>query len=97
MSVPQTNLTTLERFKAAVGGLGHIHLRSRHLVKLTHKPCYAWQVQNWRYAQAVLAMLWFKLGEPKREQALEALHKFRLDPNWGRPIGRPKGSKNKCK
>lgn len=95
MSVPQVKLLPLERFHSAVLGQGKIFLRNR--AKPNVQACYVWQAQNWRSVQAVSSMLWEFLSNIKKEQYLIALENFRSNPDWGRKIGRPLGSKNRPK
>ena len=68
LQIPQGHREVLDRFQKAVGGLGHIFgpyppAPGRKL------PRYQWAAQSFEEAQAVLAMLWFKLGTVKRAQA----------------------------
>lgn len=62
MSVPQNDPRPLERFHAAVEGLGYINWQRTG-------TNYVWQVQRFEHTQAVMALLWPFWSEPKREQA----------------------------
>jgi hypothetical protein len=69
VSISQTEPSTLERFQAAVGGIGVIRgPYDKSKLRPNHSPL--WQyTTNVRDAQAVIAMLWPFLSKPKREQA----------------------------
>lgn len=80
----QTGTECLERFQCAVGGLGRI----RGPVQTTkyQKDTYVWEALSFEEAQAVGAMLWNFLSEPKQDQlAFQAKNYLRN--------GRPKRSK----
>jgi hypothetical protein len=65
----------LERFRAAVGGIGKVN--GPYGRGNSAKPVYKWQTNGFERTQAVIAMLWPYLSEPKREQATKHLRKFR--------------------
>lgn len=77
VAVGQTNRETLERFQRAVGGLGKIYgPRRPSKASFGKVQRWDWKTTNFQAGQAVIAMLWRFLSEPKREQAqriLEAL------------------------
>ena len=60
---------TLQRFRAAVGGLGKLNRKS--------PTAYALVVQNFEHVQAIIAMLWFWLSDRKREQYKKTLEVWR--------------------
>lgn len=59
----------LDRFKQAVGGVGVVGGPYHR----GHKPVYRYNAVGFRSVQAVGAMLWFKLGAPKRLQVSKSL------------------------
>jgi hypothetical protein len=73
--VAQTERKILERFQRAVGGVGKIYgpYVQRHKDRWERKPQYAFQSGRSEHVQAVVAFLWFKLGEVKRAQAARVL------------------------
>jgi hypothetical protein len=76
VSIGQTNPEPLERFRNAVG-LGKIngpYLRE-HPNRLSKKPQWVYQAYGVEKVQAIAAMLWFKLGSIKREQAMTRLRR----------------------
>jgi hypothetical protein len=74
MSIHQIELSPLVRFKAAVNGVGTI---SEPRAINSGKPIRAWQANSYEEGQAVIAMLWPFLCEPKKKQAENALRKMR--------------------
>jgi len=64
------NREVLERFHAAVGGIGRI--RGPYPMG-TGRPQSEWRITSWPQVQAVVAMLWPWLGTEKREQAKAVL------------------------
>lgn len=75
LDVGQVNKDTLERFRAAVGGLGSVVGPYSHRARPQSKPIYQYRASSFEDVQAVLAMLWAWLGPHKREQALTAMAK----------------------
>lgn len=73
-SVTQTDREVLARFQRAVLGLGSIGAKPK--THAHNKPLFAWRVQNWRDMQAVIALLWRFLSEPKRAQAKRVLARY---------------------
>jgi hypothetical protein len=65
-------LAILERFNQSVGSIGKVRgpYRTRSAV---HKPVYVFAVHGFERTQAIIAMLWPWLTEPKREQASSRL------------------------
>lgn len=64
----EDGLIVLQRFQRAVGGLGHI--TGPYMHRLSTKPVYRWGTTGLEVVQAVIAMLWPYLSEPKRAQAV---------------------------
>jgi hypothetical protein len=76
MHVSQTELEPLDRFRAAVLGLGSIHLRQRE--SKSHygsKPIYEYRTNAFQEVQAVMAMIGPFLSGPKRRQFIAAAKK----------------------
>lgn len=71
----EAGLQVLQRFQRAVGGLGHV--LGPYTTKLGHKPVYRWNTQGFETVQAIIAMLWPYLSEPKRAQAVLRLTQMR--------------------
>lgn len=71
-SIPQDDYDPLERFQKAVRGLGTIHgsRRSGRLI-------FEWKAQSFEEVQAIIALLWKYLCEPKRKQAVKTLLDYR--------------------
>jgi hypothetical protein len=85
LKVYQTERSTLERFKAAVWGLGTVYgPYFRKDRKAYHKPSYHYGVTGHRNVQAVVAMLWPFLSAPKKEQVRKALQRLPLAPEQAR-------------
>jgi hypothetical protein len=86
MTATQTYRPHLERFKAAVSGLGFVYGPYRHGGSDGRKrqPIYHWHASSFEHAQAAAAMLFPFLGEPKRQQILTALrqHRKRAPFKW---------------
>jgi hypothetical protein len=72
VQVPQSELSTLERFQRAVGGRGKIGGPWQPKYAGS-KPTYRLDFRGYREAQFVLALLWRFLSEPKRQQATVCL------------------------
>jgi hypothetical protein len=70
MAVAQTDPRPLVRFRNAVG-IGSVNGPYERQNK-THKPNYEYRPDTFEHMQAVIAMLWHWLSEPKREQATTA-------------------------
>lgn len=66
LGLETTDMDTLERFHAAVGGLGRI---SGHRVRGGNRPVASWKLCSFEGSQAVLAMLWYGLGDRRKSQA----------------------------
>ena len=64
----------LIRFKTAVGNLGTIGgPYGPYPSKLGKRPHWTFRANNFEHVQAIVAMLWNWLSEPKRQQARAAL------------------------
>lgn len=68
LSVSQSELTSLHRFHRAVGGIGKV----RGPYQTKHKPTYVFHAYGLPDVQAIIAMIWRWLGEPKRADAVRA-------------------------
>jgi hypothetical protein len=86
VSVNQTDPRPLLRFQGAVLGLGVMSGPLIHKNKPAWSPRWTWAAQNFEDVQAVVAMLWIFLSEPKREQALRVLETYAALPHHGWPI-----------
>lgn len=75
MAVYQVDRRPLERYQAALGGLGRIYLRSHS--NPNHRPIHIHKARSFEQAQAIIALLWNWLSGPKREQAAAALQRYR--------------------
>ena len=76
--VPQIEVTTLRRFKAAIGGLGSIYGPwQRHRFGRPCQPIYTFQIGSSAGAISMIAMLWGFLSAPKRKQIHKAVAAFR--------------------
>lgn len=78
LTITQTEREPLERFQRATGGFGAIYLYTR---KDGAKPQFIWRVSRFEHVQAVVAMLWNYLCQPKRDQILRVfrdVHSRRL-------------------
>lgn len=75
IAVVQTDLEVLRRFHRAVLGCGSI--RTRRVAR--GKPMWVWCAQSFEEAQAVVALLWLFLSEPKRRQILSVFRKLDLN------------------
>lgn len=73
MSVYQTSLQPIERFHKAVWGLGKLVKPRNNKSFLQKKTMYEWRSGRYEEVQAVVALLWSFLSEPKRQQARKAM------------------------
>ena len=76
-----TDEDSVRRFHRAVGGLGSIRVLrqaddSRYASGLRQRQ-WTWQTSCHQRVQAVIAMLWFGLGERRRSRAIEVLKETR--------------------
>ena len=86
VQIAQTDRRPLERFQAAVGGIGVIYgpyAPSSRKTKPHHNLAYAYHTNRFEHTQAVAAMLWSFLSPPKREQARSAVALFNTRPHRG--------------
>lgn len=67
MSVAMTTEADVRRFHAAVGGIGTVVARNAPSLE-SFQPQWRWRTAGRWSCQAVLALLWFKLGQQKRNQ-----------------------------
>src|SRR5687768_6141703 len=68
LTVTQVDRRSLERFQAAVAGMGVIRAVRRR-ADPRQRDQHVWVTTNWIQIQAVIALLWKFLGPRKREQA----------------------------
>lgn len=80
VSVKQTDREPLERFRAAVGGIGVIN---GPYERNGNKPYWTYKSSGYARVQAIVAALWRFLSTPKREQARCALTEMKA--NFKRP------------
>ena len=78
LSVGQKDREVLDRFQAAVGGLGNTYEKIKN-----GEPYFDYAVQNFEHVQAVVAMLWPWLSTIKRDQIRAA-----FDAYYAMPIKR---------
>lgn len=67
IGVGQSEVSTLVRFQRAVRGIGCVY--GPYRAANSPRPTYRWQIASFEGCQAVIAMLWPFLSEPKRDQA----------------------------
>jgi hypothetical protein len=79
------NSSTLERFRNAVGGLGRIYERRERA------DMHVWTVGAFEDVQAVGAMLWPFLSQPKQKQFSKALEARKAHGFRRQATGHPKG------
>ena len=82
LSLQMTTEHDVRRFWGAVGSLGKVngpHDRTKWCARA--KPLYKYEVCNFEQIQAVIALLWFKLGDTKKRQAADALNSFNAYPH----------------
>jgi len=79
ISIQQCDPESLERFKAAVGGLGRVvgPYTRKQVEGRQASPFWTYEAHRWRDAQAVVALLWLFLGSVKRAQIAAVLSRFR--------------------
>ncbi len=89
--IGQTNRESLERFQRAVGGLGKIYgpYTRRHKDRWSRKAQWAFRAHRREHVQAVAALLWFKLGPIKRQQATKVLLSYPRRCAKGHPLTPP--------
>lgn len=73
--ITQVDRRVLDRFQAAVGGLGKVY-GPRRRVAANQRDYFVFAAYRFEHSQAVIAMLWRFLSEQKREQALYAIGRF---------------------
>jgi len=81
LRVYQTERTTLDRFHKAVLDIGAVNgPYFRQDRKEHHKPAYMYSVCGHPQVQAVIALLWPFLSQPKKNQTRKALRRLPLNP-----------------
>ena len=80
VSIVQVERGPLDRFMAAVGGLGKIYGPYFQVYpgRMSTHPWHQYRADRREHVQAIAAMLWFKLGDAKRIQALTVLKKLQF-------------------
>lgn len=73
--IKQTEPTVLHRFRAALGGLGHVcgPYKQRNP---RHSDFWSYNLCSFEGVQAACAMLWIFLSEPKKQQIKSALASY---------------------
>ena len=77
----QAELSVLQRFQAAIGGLGRLNGPYKR-AGFDHKPYWYVGVNKYPEVQQTIALLWDYVSDPKREQFKQTLtaaknHKFK--------------------
>lgn len=80
LQVSQVNRQPLDRFQKAVGSLGNVVGPYKRRTRLNAQPIYHYQNRRFESAQAVIALLWNFLSEPKRQQATRVLKIIKDNP-----------------
>lgn len=79
LTVHQVFRPNLERFYAAIGGLGKLYGPE---IRNTGKPISSWATGKFEHGQAVIAMLWPFLSQDKKDQYKRVLAEIKAVPNW---------------
>jgi hypothetical protein len=79
VSIAQVERLPLERFQAAVAGMGTIYgpYFKVYPGRMSKQPWHQYRAYRREHVQAIVALLWFKLGPTKRAQAVQVLRKLR--------------------
>jgi len=79
ISIGQVDPRPLERFQRAIGGHGKIYGPRQRTAPSGRpsKPFWEWQSNRFEVIQAVYALLWRFLSEPKREQVRRTMLELR--------------------
>lgn len=85
-TIGQTDPRVLERFRDAVR-VGKVYgpYRKEYPGRLSKRPQWIYRAHRREHVQAIAAMLWFKLGPIKREQALGVLRRYQNSCRRGHP------------
>lgn len=79
LSIAQVERETLDRFQAAIGGLGKV--TGPYKPRATNqRPIYYWKTARFESSQAAIGFLWEFLSPIKREQAANALRAYHAEP-----------------
>jgi hypothetical protein len=84
MNMAQVDPRPLGRFHAAIWGLGKFVGPNKSSSK-NGNEFYIWRTTNHEHVQAIVAMLWTFLSEPKREQVKHALVTWNSQPHRIKP------------
>ena len=77
--VSQASRDLLDRFREAVG-FGKVYGPYKNNGSFSKGPKYSWSAPGLERVQALVAMLWFKLGAVKKQQAAAVLTRYKLNP-----------------
>lgn len=77
LTVSQTETTTLERFRRAVGGIGGIYAISTKGRPANWKQGNYWRSGKFEEVQIAICLLWEFLSQPKRDQIAAAVGRRR--------------------
>lgn len=83
IGIGQVDVGPLQRFQEAVGGIGTIYGPTKRSTKPGREKWqdfYTYRVYKWTEVQAIIAMLWKFLSDPKRKQAIKVLAGFHAKP-----------------
>jgi hypothetical protein len=85
-TIGQTDVQALERFRHAVG-VGTIYgpYDYKYPGRMSKRPWWNDRAHRREHLQAIVTMLWFKLGPIKRQQALVVLRSYRNTCRRGHP------------
>lgn len=83
LAINQIDTYVLERFSAAVNGLGKIY-KPKPKANPNHNDIFMWKTSNFEHTQAVIAMLWEFLSPIKRNDISRAmiLNKANMSNNY---------------
>jgi hypothetical protein len=85
-TIGQTDIRALERFRDAVA-VGKIYgpYDYRYPGRMSKRPWWNYRAHRREHVQAIVAMLWFRLGPIKREQARGVLRHYKNTCRRGHP------------
>lgn len=78
ITAPQVNRQPLDRLASIIGGsVSGPQLKSKSGFVSSNKIQHRWSISSFEQSQAVIALLWCWMSDPKRKQAEQALLKVR--------------------
>jgi hypothetical protein len=83
--VSQCDRRPLDRFQAALGGIGKIY-GPMPRPNPRHSALYQYRINRFEHSQAAIAAMWKFLCEPKRQQAAAAVRKFHTNRSDSTPM-----------